>query len=58
MVEEADAFAMSDDDVGCVSELEMDIELTSDQPVQKALSGSLSRHSQVVLSVLARKMVQ
>ena len=26
---------MSDDDVGCVPELEMDIGLTSDQPVQK-----------------------
>ena len=35
LVEEADAFAMSDDDVGCVPELEMDIGLTSDQPVQK-----------------------
>ena len=35
LVEEADAFATSDDDVGCISELEMDIRLTSDQPVQK-----------------------
>ena len=35
LLEEADAFAMSDDDVGCISELEMDIKMTSDQPVQK-----------------------
>ena len=35
LLEEADAFAMSDDDAGCVTELEMDIELTGDQPVQK-----------------------
>ena len=35
LVEEADAFATSDDDVGCIPELEMDIRLTSDQPVQK-----------------------
>ena len=35
LIEEADAFATSDDDVGCISELEMDIRLTSDQPVQK-----------------------
>ena len=35
LFEEADAFATSDDDVGCISELEMDIRLTSDQPVQK-----------------------
>ena len=32
LVEEADAIAISDDDVGCVPELEMDIGLTSDQP--------------------------
>ena len=35
LIEEADAFATNDDDVGCISELEMDIRLTSDQPVQK-----------------------
>ena len=35
LLEEADAFAMSDDDVSCVLELEMDIKMTSDQPVQK-----------------------
>ena len=35
LLEEADAFAMSDDDVGCISELEMDIKMTSAQPVQK-----------------------
>ena len=35
LLEEADAFAMSDNDVGCISELEMDIKMTSDQPVQK-----------------------
>ena len=35
LVEEADAFATNDDDVGCIPELEMDIRLTSDQPVQK-----------------------
>jgi len=28
--------AMSDDDVGCISKLEMDIKMTSDQPVQKS----------------------
>ena len=35
LLEEADAFAMSGDDVGCIPELEMDIKMTSDQPVQK-----------------------
>jgi len=35
LLEEADAFTMSDDDVGCISELEMDIKMTSEQPVQK-----------------------
>ena len=35
LVEEADVFATSDDDVSCISELEMDIRLTSDQPVKK-----------------------
>ena len=35
LLEEADAFTMSDDDVSCISELEMDIKMTSDQPVQK-----------------------
>ena len=35
LIEEADTFATSDDDIGCISELEMDIRLTSDQPVQK-----------------------
>ena len=35
LIEEADTFAISDDDIGCISELEMDIRLTSDQPVQK-----------------------
>ena len=43
LVEEADAFAMSDDDVGCVHELEMDIALTSDQPVQKNYEDLLNR---------------
>ena len=36
LLEEADVFAMNDDDVGCISELEMDIKMTSDQPVQKS----------------------
>ena len=35
LVEEGDAFATSDDDVSCISKLEMDIRLTSDQPVKK-----------------------
>ena len=35
LFEEAEAFSRSDDDVGCISKLEMDIKLTSDQPVQK-----------------------
>ena len=35
LIEEADAFASSDHDIGCISEFEMDIRLTSDQPVQK-----------------------
>lgn len=35
LLEEADAFAVSDDDVGGISKLEMDIKMTSDQPVQK-----------------------
>jgi len=34
LLEEADAFAINDD-VGCISELEMDIKMTSDQLVQK-----------------------
>ena len=33
--DEMDAFAMDDDDIGCISELQMDITLTSEQPVQK-----------------------
>lgn len=35
LLEEGDAFAINDDDVGCISELEMDIKMTSDQLVQK-----------------------
>lgn len=35
LLEEADTFAINDDDVGCISELEMDIKMTSDQLVQK-----------------------
>ena len=35
LFEEGEAFSRSDDDVGCISKLEMDIKLTSDQPVQK-----------------------
>ena len=35
LVEEADAFSTSDDDVGCIPELEMDIRLTSEKSVQK-----------------------
>lgn len=35
LLEEADEFPMNDDDVGCISELEMDIKMTSDQLVQK-----------------------
>jgi len=77
LLEEADAFAMSDDDVGCISELEMDIKITSDRitfpyPVRfiqklKAISRtcltevssrSLHPHSQVVLFVSVRKMVE
>ena len=38
LVEEADVFATSYDDVGCLPKLEMDIRLTSDQPVQKKRS--------------------
>lgn len=33
LFEEAEAFSRSDDDVGCISELEIDLKLTSDQPV-------------------------
>ena len=33
--DEMNAFAMDDDDIGCISELQMDITLTSEQPVQK-----------------------
>lgn len=35
LLEEADAFAINDNDFGCISELEMDIKMTSDQLVQK-----------------------
>ena len=35
LIEEADAFATSDDDFGCIPELEMDIRLIGDQPVEK-----------------------
>lgn len=35
LFEEADAFAANDDDVGCIPELQMNINLTNDQPVQK-----------------------
>ena len=35
LFEEAEAFSRNDDDIGCIPELEMDIKLTSDQPVQK-----------------------
>ena len=33
--QEAGAFARNDDDVGCVENLELDIRLKEDQPVQK-----------------------
>ena len=33
--EEADAFARNDNDIGCIPELQMDINLTDSQPVQK-----------------------
>ena len=35
LLAEADAFTTNDDDVGCILELEMDINMTSDEPVQK-----------------------
>ncbi|CAB3993128.1 Retrovirus-related Pol poly from transposon [Paramuricea clavata] len=35
LYEEADAFAMDDEDVGCIEGLQMNIHLTDDQPVQK-----------------------
>lgn len=35
LLEDADAFAMNDDDVDCISELEMDAKMTTDLPVQK-----------------------
>lgn len=35
LFEERDSFAVDDDDVGCIPELQMDLTLTSDQPVQK-----------------------
>ena len=35
LIEEADAFAIDDDDVGCISELQMDIKLSDTTPVQK-----------------------
>ena len=57
LVREADTFAMKDDDVGCVPELEMDIGLRR-TCLNEVLSGSPNHHSQVVLSVFARKMVE
>ena len=35
LYEEADAFAMDDEDVGCIEGLQMNIHLTDDQPIQK-----------------------
>lgn len=35
LIEEADAFAIDDDDVGCITELQMDIKLNDTTPVQK-----------------------
>ena len=35
LLEEGDAFAMNEHDVGCILELEINIKMTSDQPVQK-----------------------
>ena len=35
LIEEADAFAIDDDDVGCITELQMDIKLNDSTPVQK-----------------------
>ena len=35
LYEEADSFAMDDEDVGCIEGLQMNIRLTDDQPIQK-----------------------
>jgi hypothetical protein len=35
LYEEADAFAMDEEDVGCIEGLQMNIHLTDDQPIQK-----------------------
>ena len=35
LIEEADAFAVHEDDVGCITELQMDIKLNDTTPVQK-----------------------
>ena len=35
LIKEADAFAIDDDDVGCITELQMDIKLNDTTPVQK-----------------------
>jgi hypothetical protein len=35
LYEEADTFAMDDEDVGCIEGLQMNIHLTDDQPIQK-----------------------
>ena len=35
LYEEADAFTMDDEDVGCIEGLQINIHLTDDQPIQK-----------------------
>ena len=35
LMEESDSFAQSDDDIGCIDELQMRINLSDDTPVQK-----------------------
>ena len=35
LYEQADAFAMDDEDVGCIEGLQMNIHLIDDQPIQK-----------------------
>ena len=42
LTEEVDSFSCNDQDVGCAPELELDMKLTDDKPVQKSY-GSIPR---------------
>ncbi|CAB4033072.1 Hypothetical predicted protein [Paramuricea clavata] len=58
LIEEADAFAIDDDDVGCITELQMDIKVNDSTPVQKNYVAVPRPHIQSSPVVCVRKKDQ